>query len=170
MCSPLSSRIKEKTAGFFGPPAGFLTPSLACLNTHDMLLFAAFWKNLAEGDRKKLTPFLKRWRFFQGEAEEALRALLLYMAASPASMVLINLEDLWLEEDPQNVPGRVDLPNWRRKARLYLEDIMACEYINAVAEEKKKIKKAEEFQPFPLPRYAIIKEPPGTAKMITPGD
>jgi len=106
--------------------------------------FAAFWKNLAEGDRKKLTPFLKRWRFFQGEAEEALRALLLYMAASPASMVLINLEDLWLEEDPQNVPGRVDLPNWRRKARLYLEDI-----INAVAEENKK---AEESQPFPLPR------------------
>ena len=37
-------------------------------------------------------------------------------------MVLVNLEDLWLEERPQNVPGTThDYPNWRRPARYTLE-------------------------------------------------
>jgi 4-alpha-glucanotransferase len=31
---------------------------------------------------------------------------------------MVNLEDLWLETDPQNTPGtREERPNWRRKAR-----------------------------------------------------
>ncbi len=37
-------------------------------------------------------------------------------------MVLVNLEDLWLEERPQNVPGTTDeYPNWRRPAPFTLE-------------------------------------------------
>ncbi len=38
------------------------------------------------------------------------------------SFLLINLEDLWLEPAPQNVPGTWnERPNWQRKARLPLE-------------------------------------------------
>jgi 4-alpha-glucanotransferase len=38
-------------------------------------------------------------------------------------MVLINLEDLWGETEPQNVPGtHRERPNWRRKARLSFEE------------------------------------------------
>jgi 4-alpha-glucanotransferase len=38
--------------------------------------------------------------------------------------VLINLEDLWLEKRPQNVPGTsTERPNWRRKAKLTLEQL-----------------------------------------------
>jgi 4-alpha-glucanotransferase len=41
-------------------------------------------------------------------------------------MVLVNMEDLWLEARPQNVPGTSsERPNWRRKARLTLEQIFA---------------------------------------------
>jgi 4-alpha-glucanotransferase len=37
--------------------------------------------------------------------------------------MLINLEDLWLETQPQNVPSTEDeYPNWRRKARYSLEE------------------------------------------------
>ena len=37
-------------------------------------------------------------------------------------MMLVNLEDLWLEERPQNVPGTTDeYPNWRRPARYPFE-------------------------------------------------
>ncbi len=37
-------------------------------------------------------------------------------------MVVVNLEDLWLETYPQNVPGTShERPNWRRKARFGLE-------------------------------------------------
>jgi 4-alpha-glucanotransferase len=47
-----------------------------------------------------------------------LRAWLAQLAASPARIVLINVEDLWLETAPQNVPGTWrERPNWRRKVR-----------------------------------------------------
>jgi 4-alpha-glucanotransferase len=53
------------------------------------------------------------------------RCLHEHLAASPARLVLVNLEDLWQETAPQNVPGTQDhqRPNWRRKARLSLEEL-----------------------------------------------
>jgi 4-alpha-glucanotransferase len=50
--------------------------------------------------------------------------------------VVVNLEDLWLEESPQNVPGTMDeRPNWRRKARCGLDEIRASPAITALLEE-----------------------------------
>ena len=45
------------------------------------------------------------------------------LARSAASVVIVNLEDLWLEPRPQNVPGTgpAEYPNWRRRARYRLE-------------------------------------------------
>ena len=38
--------------------------------------------------------------------------------------MLLNLEDLWLEPLPQNVPGTwEERPNWKRKARFSLAEI-----------------------------------------------
>jgi 4-alpha-glucanotransferase len=38
-------------------------------------------------------------------------------------MVLVNLEDLWQETEPQNVPGtHTERPNWLRKARFSFEE------------------------------------------------
>jgi 4-alpha-glucanotransferase len=39
--------------------------------------------------------------------------------------VIVNIENLWLETEPQNVPGTLDHqhPNWRRRARYSLEEI-----------------------------------------------
>jgi 4-alpha-glucanotransferase len=46
-----------------------------------------------------------------------------FLAASPAPAVVLNLEDLWGERQPQNVPGSGRrYPSWRRKARLGLEE------------------------------------------------
>ena len=37
-------------------------------------------------------------------------------------MMLVNLEDLWLETQPQNIPGTSEeCPNWRNKARYSFE-------------------------------------------------
>ena len=56
-----------------------------------------------------------------------LQACLGWLRASAADLVLINLEDLWEEEKPQNVPGTsTERPNWRRKARFSIEEIRAC--------------------------------------------
>ena len=51
-----------------------------------------------------------------------LRAALEHLASSDARTVLVNLEDLWLETRPQNVPGTAGaVPNWRRPARYAFE-------------------------------------------------
>jgi 4-alpha-glucanotransferase len=63
----------------------------------------------------------------------ALPAVLEYLAASPARIVLVNLEDLWLETEPQNVPGTTtERPNWRRRARFGLDDIRGDVHVNRV--------------------------------------
>jgi len=82
-----------------------------------------------EALRSALLGFLRRQGWL-GVAEAArpsapeteaavLRACLAHLAAGPAQMVVVALEDLWLEPRPQNVPGTTDeYPNWRRPARF----------------------------------------------------
>ena len=125
------------------PPAA----TVASLNTHDMPPFKAFWEGLdiadrqelglldeeqargererREATRRELEELVRR----RGEGDEppddqeVLRRLLEHLAASPARLMLVNLEDLWGETEPQNVPGTTDeRPNWRRKARLGFEE------------------------------------------------
>ncbi len=51
-----------------------------------------------------------------------MNACLAFLCASPARVVLINLEDHWLEREPQNLPStREENPNWQRKIRYTLE-------------------------------------------------
>jgi 4-alpha-glucanotransferase len=127
------------------PPAR----AVASVNTHDTPPFAAYWRGLdlelrAElglisrtalrrelSSRRKqnlnLANFLRRKGWLKGpvlDERAVLRACLAWLGASPAEVVLVNLEDLWLETHPQNVPGTsTERPNWRRKARLTIEQI-----------------------------------------------
>lgn len=57
---------------------------------------------------------------------DLLWACLEQLARSEAGMVIVNLEDLWLEPHPQNVPGTGprERSNWRRRARHRLETLM----------------------------------------------
>ena len=51
-----------------------------------------------------------------GTALLALRGCLLHLASSAADLVLVDLEDLWGEREPQNRPGTgVGAANWRRR-------------------------------------------------------
>lgn len=128
------------------PPAD----SVASLNTHDMPMFAAHWRGLDIADRaalgllkrshpakerarrqqmnENLVLFLVRHGFLKRGSRgvsTVLRACLEFLSASRAEIVLANLEDFWGETQPQNVPGTSgERPNWRRKARLTLEQIM----------------------------------------------
>jgi 4-alpha-glucanotransferase len=124
--------------------------SVASLNTHDMPTFAAHVQGLDITDRRTLGLFTKAealkehahraeltsasleflehhgWlKHTDGDLlDQLLHACLGWLCASPAELVLINLEDLWREEFPQNVPGTsTERPNWRRKARLSIEEI-----------------------------------------------
>jgi 4-alpha-glucanotransferase len=118
---------------------------VASLNTHDMSPFAAFWQGLDIADRvalgllrqeeaqheqqyrqvllEALQSFLRQQGWLtEADLSAVVRAFLAALSASPAQVVLVNLEDLWLETQPQNVPGTYDeRPNWQRKARHCLE-------------------------------------------------
>ncbi len=133
--------LQPGSQGLREPPA----KSAASLNTHDMPTFRAFWDGKDIDDLESLGFFdagqaheerqrraAIRWQMAEqaggrGDDEAVypavLRERLRHLAASPARMVLVNLEDLWQETRPQNVPGTsTERPNWRRKARLSFEE------------------------------------------------
>ena len=122
------------------PPAD----SVASINTHDMPTFAAWWaandvddrvtmgllddagarRERDARDRMKRAIMQSLVDGPASEARTALEAVLSYLARSRAEIVLINLEDLWGELEPQNVPG-VPERSWRHKFRMSLEDARA---------------------------------------------
>jgi 4-alpha-glucanotransferase len=116
-----------------GDPSMAMRPpperSFASLNTHDMLPFAAYWHTEDPRNRDALVRYLRRRGWLAGHTghrlpadQDVMVACLSELAASKAREVIVNLEDLWLETRPQNVPGTVDEhPNWRRPARYRFE-------------------------------------------------
>lgn len=137
--------------------------SVASLNTHDMPTFAAFWEGLdirqrlerglldedgaatenvqrAEA-RKALIRFLRAGGWLPARPDppapaNVLRAALLHLAAGPARTILVNLEDLWLEQRPQNVPGTGDeLPNWKRLASFGIREMRGRDDVVGVLRE-----------------------------------
>lgn len=130
--------------------------TVASLNTHDMFPFAAFWHGLdadrreelgmitaSQADlerwtrgelRNRLTAHLRGMGFSiegEGDAAGALEGILALLAGSRARWVLVNLEDLWLETSPQNIPDTVDEhPNWRQKMKLGIEEILHDEALH----------------------------------------
>jgi len=138
---------------FSGGAAPSLRPAracqLACLNTHDLAPFAAFWAEQGKTTTgTALARFLARQRrmaVFPGRAAGVLRAALAWLAAGRAHIVLVNLEDLWLEKAPQNVPGTTDeYPNWRRKARFGLEEIVRLPLAVRILEEVNRLRNARQ--------------------------
>ena len=126
-------------------PSDVVTNTVASLNTHDMPTFAGFCtgrdlignlqrgeistaeKERQQSEREKQLATLAR--LLVGESDAAEPALwpmfvscLTRLAKSDAWLLLVSAEDLWLETDPQNVPGTsAELPNWRRKFAKLLE-------------------------------------------------
>jgi len=78
------------------------------------------------------------------DAQAVLRACIAFLSASPARVVLVNLEDLWLETQPQNVPGTIgSYPNWRRKARYSLEEFCQMSQVLDTLWEADHLRKRE---------------------------
>lgn len=147
--------------------------SLAALNTHDMPPFAAFWEGVDVQDRvelglldreeainelnnrSKLREALVHFLFSGAHKRQnpsvidVLKASLRYLGKSPNRMVIVNLEDLWLEKQPQNVPGTCDeRPNWRRKSRYSLPQIMGMTEVEEILDaldEARRGKGSDEF-------------------------
>jgi 4-alpha-glucanotransferase len=129
--------------------------TVASLNTHDTATFMGFWHGadirvrvelglLAQAhaeqeqqyraaQRDALVRFLRTRGWLGEESTDpaaVLQAWLSCLAQNDEEFLLINLEDLWLEPEPQNIPGTwQERPNWRRKARLPLQTIRETAFI-----------------------------------------
>ena len=124
--------------------------TVTSLNTHDTATFMSFWTGTDIDDRLALGLLTQEqaqqergYRAAQCDALVAylrsigrlgddtsavavLRGWLSFLASGQEEFLLINLEDLWLETEPQNVPGTwQERLNWQRKTRYSLEQIRA---------------------------------------------
>ena len=109
------------------PPA----ESVASVNTHDMPTFAGWSRGKDVDDRVAMGLLDEVGAKRERENREkqvreigSLEAVLTFLAESDAEIVLVNMEDLWGETEPQNVPG-VPERSWRHKFRMSLEDARA---------------------------------------------
>jgi 4-alpha-glucanotransferase len=110
--------------------------SIAAVNTHDMVPWAAWIRGddidlavelgvaepgevpTARARREDAVAQLRHMVRERGLAADAgddalLEAVLTFLAASEAAVVIATLEDLWGARTPQNVPGTTDRGNWR---------------------------------------------------------
>lgn len=144
--------------------------SLAALNTHDMPPFAAFWEGLDVQDRvdlglldkdgavtelnnrSKLRNALVRFLCPNGRKRrdpsivEVMKASLEFLGRSRNRMAMVNLEDLWYEKQPQNVPGTCEeRPNWKRKARYSLRQITGMPEVGEMLETLDNSRRGKEI-------------------------
>ena len=127
--------------------------AVASLNTHDTATFAGYLDGTDIDDRVSrglLDPSGAACAHARRRRERAalahlpatgpaapdedtriLRSCLVRLAQSAANLVLVNLEDLWLERRPQNVPGTgPERSNWRHRASRALEVFTAMPAVN----------------------------------------
>jgi 4-alpha-glucanotransferase len=60
-------------------------------------------------------------------------------------MLLINLEDLWLETKPHNIPstGEEEYPNWRRRAQYTFEQFCQLPQVADTLQKVNKLRKQD---------------------------
>ena len=154
--------------------------ALASWGTHDLPPFGAFWDGVDIDERVgrgDLSPDeaaneragREQWRHAVAarlgvsshDPAMVLEGCLLHMATGPAQLVLVDLEDLWLERLPQNRPGTgIEAGNWRRRsARTLVEaanDPMVTATLSAIDRGRRT-----------APEPAAIPMEPGAGGAIT---
>ena len=100
------------------PPAA----TLSLLGTHDMPPWAKSWEQASPRQREALCQQIDV-DATDASTDKILAQLLVRMAESPSRLTMINLEDLYGETLPINIPGLQNEANWSRKMRRSWESI-----------------------------------------------
>jgi 4-alpha-glucanotransferase len=126
--------------------------ALASWGTHDLPRLAGYWDGADLDEREadgELTPATAdaaragraAWREAFGAAgvrgaADAVRVVLGHLAAGPARLVMVDLEDLWGERRPHNRPGTgAAAGNWMRRATRTLAEAAADPSVRALLAE-----------------------------------
>jgi 4-alpha-glucanotransferase len=114
--------VQAEAGGTADPFDRVPSEAMVGMNTHDMPTFAELWDE--DPRREELAAVLERRGHAVADGPGALDACLLELARSGAAAVLVNIEDLWWEREPQNMPGTTtEQPNWRRLARHGVDEL-----------------------------------------------
>jgi len=129
------------------PPESYPADAVASFSTHDLPTFRGYMagRDLAtrsalglypddaararaaaarESERQRLLEALRQ----VDPTPDALAAAYRFLARTPCSLLLAQMEDLAREADQPNLPGTADeYPNWRRKLSRDLESLLAEE-------------------------------------------
>ena len=134
----LSTRVlpfERHPSGLFKRPDTYPPLACACAATHDLPTLAAWLADESNPNRKllhaalvdaKLAP--ATWpepeRLDPDTLAGAIVAIHRYLAATPSTLVLVQLEDLLAETEPANRPGTgPEQPNWQRRYRVDLAEL-----------------------------------------------
>jgi 4-alpha-glucanotransferase len=127
----VETTLASRKSALKSPPSG----SVASLNTHDMFPFQAFidgkdidvrlklgFINSKEALAERRVRRKVRKALGKSFGKDLLNGCLKFLRKSRASIVLHNLEDLWGETKPQNIPATTrEHANWRRRMRYSME-------------------------------------------------
>jgi len=129
--------------------------TVASLHTHDMPMFAGWWNGtdvdvtvelglldesaadathgVRDSDRTTLASALSvdLGADVPVEPGDVAAASLEWLGRTDAAVVLADLEDLWLETAPQNIPGTTshERPNWQRRLARPLDEAFAADVV-----------------------------------------
>jgi 4-alpha-glucanotransferase len=143
--------FERDSDGRFLPPERYPAEALATFNTHDMPSFRgwmggydlrvkrAIGVDPGESDEARacaqqaLRDALSQWA--PAYAPDDIAAVAAFLAATPARLAVIALDDILDVRDQINIPGTVEQhPNWRRKLPLALEDLGRHDGMRRVAQ------------------------------------
>lgn len=153
----------EKDGDRYKQPDEYPDLALACVTTHDLATLAGFWSEadidlkrdlelypdddaeshereardndrgqlLAALDRQGLLPVGRRYEIMTPTLSAAIHQ---YLARSPVSLLLVQIDDLTEEAEQLNLPGTdTERPNWRRRLRRGIEDVAATPLAQALS-------------------------------------
>jgi 4-alpha-glucanotransferase len=134
--------------GAFLPPSHYVERALVTFATHDLPTFTG-WRSQhdlalrmtlkipageSEKDRAAAIRALRAALRAQGLEALDYASIVRFLAASPAKLLSVALEDALGEREQINVPGTVDEhPNWRRKLSRELESLHADAAMQEIA-------------------------------------
>jgi (1->4)-alpha-D-glucan 1-alpha-D-glucosylmutase len=156
--------FERRADGAFKPPADYPRDALAAVSTHDLPTLAGWWRaddlelrrshgffadeagyRAAQAEREtaraQLLDALRRAGTLAQNAtetsvsiEQLCEAAHAYLAATPARLVTVQLEDALGVTEQANLPGTTSAhPNWRRKLPETLEDLARSERLRDLA-------------------------------------
>ena len=144
--------LLEREGAGFKPPAGYPELALASVSTHDLPTFAGWQQGADIAEQAELglmadpAPALARRADEQAALADAFRqegislpgaaaAAHAYVAASPACLVLAQVDDLDGATQAVNLPGTdTERPNWRRKLATPVPGLLQTPQAEAILE------------------------------------